>query len=106
MKKRIAGLFTAVLVVGIATSAFAHGTSENEGNTTNSNFLHPIIFEEMLPIMKDIHPNFENEDFEQMFKDCHGDGGQRQPEHNEDYFDQMPHNYEHEQQTRTGMMGW
>ncbi|KGX90607.1 hypothetical protein [Pontibacillus marinus] len=105
MKKRIASLFTAVLVVGIATSAFAHG-SENEGNTADFNFLHPFNFEEMLPIMKDMHPNFEDEDFEQMFRDCHGDGGQRQPEHNEDYFDQMPHNYGQDQQTRNGMMGW
>jgi len=110
LKRLITGLFTTVLIVGIATTAFAHGNNnDNEGNTPNSNFFSQFSFEEMIPFMKEMHPNFEDEDFEQMYRDHHGTEGQPQPQNSEGSFDQMPHNNGHghgQQQNTHWMMGW
>jgi len=110
LKRLITGLFTTILVVSIATTAFAHSTNyDNESNAPDSNFFNQFSFEEMLPFMKEMHPNVEDEDFEQMYRVHHGTEDQRQHHNSEEFFDQMPHNNGHgpgQKQNTHGMMGW
>ncbi|WP_284140819.1 MULTISPECIES: CUE domain-containing protein [unclassified Virgibacillus] len=63
MKKKMVGIvLAATLVFGIGNIAFAHGNNNLEGWS----------FEEMLPFMKEMHPNVQDEQLEQMYQNCHG----------------------------------
>lgn len=65
-KKAIIGLITFGIVAGISTSVLAHG-GEEDG--IFSGFL---PFDEMKPYMEDMHPDFSDDELEQMYNDCHG----------------------------------
>jgi hypothetical protein len=66
MKKLMVGLFSAALILGAGTAVFAAGTS---GDNTG------LSFEEMLPFMEKMHPDFSNDELQEMYKACHGEGG-------------------------------
>ncbi|WP_066312322.1 hypothetical protein [Bacillus sp. FJAT-29814] len=66
MKKLAVGLFSAALILGAGTAVFAAGNSGN-GNG--------LSFEEMLPFMQKMHPDFSNDELNEMYKACHGQGG-------------------------------
>lgn len=34
-----------------------------------------LSFEEMLPFMQKMHPDFSNSELNEMYKACHGEGG-------------------------------
>lgn len=60
------GVFAVICVVilsfGIGTAAYAAGFA-------------PSTFKEMLPFMKERHPNMDNSELEQMYKSCHQQDG-------------------------------
>ena len=63
MKKKMLITLTAlVLVLGVGTAAYAQG----EGN---------FNFGQMLPYMKQMHPDLTNEQLQDMYESCHGTGG-------------------------------
>ena len=59
MKMKVfAVLMTAVITIGIGTVAYA------------SNYL-PASFKDMLPFMKEMHPQMNDTELEQMYNNCH-----------------------------------
>jgi hypothetical protein len=60
-KKVWAGLSALVLIFAVGTSAYAIGSDWS--------------FDKMLPYMKQMHPNFTDEQFETMYRSCHGENG-------------------------------
>jgi len=52
-----------VLVIGLGNVVLAHNGSENDWS-----------FDEYLPQMKQMHPEMNEQDLEQMYQDCHGSG--------------------------------
>ncbi|KAB8139126.1 hypothetical protein F9U64_01670 [Gracilibacillus oryzae] len=63
MKKKIISLLFAVtMVLGVGNVVFAHNDSGNEG----------WRFEEMLHLMKEMHPKMDQQDMKQMYQECHG----------------------------------
>lgn len=67
MKKKLIVVITAMaLVLGIGTVALANSDSEVFEN---------FNFQEMLPFMQEMHPDFDEEQLEEMYESCHGEGG-------------------------------
>lgn len=67
MKKRLIAVITATsLVLGIGTIAMANTENEVFGK---------FNFHEMLPFMQKMHPDMNEEQLEEMFNRCHGEGG-------------------------------
>ncbi|MDG5788975.1 hypothetical protein QA612_16075 [Evansella sp. AB-P1] len=66
MKKKLIAFSVAVLVLSVGTVGFAASNSE-EGKTFN--------FSDMLPFMEKMHPEADEEQLEEMYNNCHGDGG-------------------------------
>lgn len=67
MKKKLIIVITAmVLGLGIGTVAMANSDSEVFEN---------FNFQDMLPFMQDMHPNFDEEQLEEMYESCHGENG-------------------------------
>lgn len=63
MKKKIVFIaITSILVLGLGNVVFAHGGGSANGWS----------FEEMLPHMKEMHPEMNEQQMEQMYQDCHG----------------------------------
>lgn len=58
------------VMVGILTIGLAFGAV---GTVALANEL--PSFKEMLPFMKEMHPNWTDEQLEEMYKSCHGEGG-------------------------------
>ncbi|WP_394239373.1 hypothetical protein [Niallia oryzisoli] len=69
MKKKIViGLLTgAILLGGAGTIAFAQA---NDGNDTGI-----LDFGEMKPYMEKMHPELSDQELQDMYNSCHGDGG-------------------------------
>ncbi|WP_217587673.1 FAD/FMN-containing dehydrogenase [Lentibacillus saliphilus] len=68
MKKKVTALvFTSLLLFGMGGIVFAHDDTSNESNRSNDDW----GYEEMVPFMKDVHPNLSDEQFEQMYEFCH-----------------------------------
>lgn len=62
MKKKLISLgLVAVLVLGIGNAVYASNGSENGWS-----------FEGMLPFMKEMHPDMDEQQMEQMYQNCHG----------------------------------
>jgi heme A synthase len=61
-KKWLIVLGAAILVLAIGTGAYA--AADDNG----------FSFEQMLPFMKQMHPNFSDDQLEQMYNNCHGSG--------------------------------
>lgn len=69
MKKKLIIVITAMVFgLGIGTVALANSDSEVFEN---------FNFQEMLPFMQNMHPNFDDEQLEEMYESCHGEGGIR-----------------------------
>ncbi|MGZ9585177.1 hypothetical protein [Paenibacillus marinisediminis] len=60
--KIIAIVGAAVLTLGIGTAAYAAGVG-------------PSTFNDMLPFMKEMHPNLNDSELEQMYNNCHQRAG-------------------------------
>ncbi|QOY36864.1 hypothetical protein AWH56_004210 [Anaerobacillus isosaccharinicus] len=70
MKKKVIAVLTATsLVLGIGSVALA-----NSDNDVFENF----NFKDMLPFMQEMHPDLEEEQLEEMYNRCHGEGGMMQ----------------------------
>lgn len=60
MKKWVVSIVTAVLVIGIGSVSVASAPSDGKFN-----------FGDMLPFMKQMHPNLSDQQLEDMFNNCH-----------------------------------
>lgn len=67
MKKVIAVLLIAAGLLGVGGLAFAQG--ENGSGPWNLNF------EQMLPFMKQMHPQWSEDQLKDMYNSCHGPNG-------------------------------
>lgn len=61
MKKILIGLTAAALVLGIGTAVYAAAADSG-------------LFEQMLPMMKQMHPNMTDQQLQDMFNSCHSNG--------------------------------
>ncbi|MBP1949953.1 hypothetical protein [Virgibacillus litoralis] len=78
MKKKLLAIALAAFVtLGIGNVVFAHGAADNGGENGWS-------FEDMVPFMKDMHPNMDQQEMEQMYQDCHGSNGNEFPDRHMD----------------------
>ncbi|TRM12135.1 hypothetical protein FH966_10810 [Lentibacillus cibarius] len=71
MKKRLVTIALAIFfVAGIGNVVFAHGDTQgfNPGNDGHNRW----SFEEMVPFMKDMHPDMSEAQMEEMYQYCHG----------------------------------
>lgn len=67
MKSKIViGLGVVVLTLGIGTAAYAAGSGQSWGST----------FRDLLPHMRQVHPDLSDRQLEQMYQNCHGNSGQ------------------------------
>ena len=64
LRKFAVGMFSIALILGAGTAVFAAGNPD-KGRS----------FEEMLPLMEKMHPDFTTEELEGMYNDCHGSEG-------------------------------
>ncbi|WP_017434101.1 hypothetical protein [Saccharococcus caldoxylosilyticus] len=62
MKKLISGLFILVSAFMLATAVFAANKDDNNG------------WKEMLPMMKQMHPNLSEEQLQKMYEQCRNNG--------------------------------
>ncbi|WP_203556873.1 hypothetical protein [Bacillus sp. B15-48] len=69
MKKLMIAILTGAFILGAGTFAFAQ-TDGVDGKWS---------FQNMLPLMQKMHPDFSNDELEQMYNDCHGSNGQAGP---------------------------
>ncbi|MCF3942275.1 hypothetical protein [Oceanobacillus alkalisoli] len=60
-KKLISGGLVIVLALGIGNVVYAHGGSDSGWN-----------FQEMLPFMKEMHPEMDKQKMKEMYQKCHG----------------------------------
>ena len=74
-RKVMVGILTLGLAFGaVGTVALANELSAKE--TIQELFKDGIpSFKEMLPFMKEMHPSWTDEQLEDMYKSCHGEGG-------------------------------
>lgn len=63
-KKLIAVILSGAFVFGAGTFAFA-ATNDGDGNWS---------FDEMLPFMQEVHPEWSKDELKEMYDSCHGEG--------------------------------
>jgi ABC-type cobalt transport system substrate-binding protein len=66
MKKKLIGLLLVLFVLGATTIAFAQ---------VDENGAWSFSFEQMLPYMQKMHPDWSEGELQQMYEDCHGPNG-------------------------------
>lgn len=67
MKKKLTSLgIVIVMVLGTGNAVYAHSGSDNGWS-----------FQEMLPFMKEIHPDMDEEKMERMYQKCHGSSDEK-----------------------------
>lgn len=71
LKKLIIGIMSIAFVFGAGTFALAQ--TDEPGQTIEN-------FKEMLPFMKEMHPDFSEDQLQQMYKACHGTDESETPE--------------------------
>ncbi|WP_017756408.1 CUE domain-containing protein [Calidifontibacillus oryziterrae] len=77
-RKMIVGMLTAGLVFGAIGSVALANENPTKENIKQM-FENGIpSFSEMLPFMKEMHPNWSEEELEEMYQACHGEGGMMQ----------------------------
>ncbi|THE09350.1 hypothetical protein E1I69_22650 [Bacillus timonensis] len=64
MKKWAISIFTVAFVIGTGTAVFLQGDGDGIFN-----------FDKMKPLMEKMHPNFSEQQLEDMFDSCHGENG-------------------------------
>lgn len=74
MKKKILSIaITSILILGLGNVVFAHGGgSDNDWS-----------FQELLPHMKEMHPEMNEQQMEQMYQSCHGAANKKVPVNNQ-----------------------
>ncbi|MCR8996317.1 hypothetical protein [Brevibacillus laterosporus] len=82
MKKIIFSLASLVVVLGIATGVYA-GTSQVTPDQKQKEF------EQMRPLMKQMHPQLTDVQIQSMYESCHGPNGMHERMMN-NYTDQTP----------------
>ncbi|SEA40448.1 hypothetical protein SAMN05421743_104232 [Thalassobacillus cyri] len=75
-RKLLAGITAIALVLGLGNVVLAHGDGPGQG--PGQGFWQGS-FEEMLPFMKEMHPDFNDSQLEEMYQDCHGQNGPNGP---------------------------
>lgn len=69
MKKKLLSVgIVFVLALGIGNAVFAHGGSDGGWS-----------FQEMIPFMKEMHPDMDEKQLKQMYQDCHGSSDEKVP---------------------------
>lgn len=64
MKKKIVlGLVSAAFILGAGTAVYGATTDTEEGL---------LNFKKMLPYMQEMHPDFSEQELEDMYNTCHG----------------------------------
>lgn len=63
MKKYLIGIVALGLALGIGTSVLANTIEDDIPS-----------FKEMFPLMKQMHPDWTDEELETMYRFCHGEG--------------------------------
>jgi hypothetical protein len=71
LKKLMIGIMSIAFVLGAGTFALAQTDESGES---------ALPFKEMLPFMKEMHPDFSEDQLQQMYKRCHGTDGGETPE--------------------------
>lgn len=84
MKKFISGSLVFVLAIGLATAVFAASDSNS--------------WKEMLPLMKQMHPNFSEEQLQKMYEQC------RNTKNMDQMMEHMMNNGKMNQQMKQGHM--
>ncbi|WMT39577.1 hypothetical protein RE628_19520 [Paenibacillus sp. D2_2] len=64
--KFVIGLGVVVLTLGIGTAAYAAGNGQGVWSS----------FQDMLPHMREVHPDLSDRQLEDMYQSCHGNQGQ------------------------------
>jgi cytochrome c553 len=85
MKKLISGLFVFVSAFVLASAVFAANQNDNKD------------WKQMLPMMKQMHPNFLEEQLQKMYEQCRSNGN-RMMEH------MMKHDIMNQQMMKKGHM--
>ncbi|MCM3671538.1 hypothetical protein M3181_21495 [Mesobacillus maritimus] len=67
MKKLIVGILSATFILGAGSYAFAQGTEDGI-----------LGFDQMKPYMEQMHPDFSENELQNMYNACHGEGGMMQ----------------------------
>ncbi|MYL32128.1 hypothetical protein GLW08_05080 [Pontibacillus yanchengensis] len=68
MKKKIfSALLVLLVVLGLSNVVMAHG----DENTRGPHSVLGLDVAEMIPWMKDMHPNMSDEELNEMYRDCH-----------------------------------
>lgn len=68
MKKKLISLVTvSLLALGIGSAVYAHGSDAGWS------------FKEMLPYMKEMHPNMDEQEMKEMYQKCHGSSDDEVP---------------------------
>jgi hypothetical protein len=70
MKKLMIGIMSIAFVLGAGTFALAQ--TDEPGDAM-------VNFKEMLPFMKEMHPDFSEDELQQMYNACHGTNGAETP---------------------------
>ncbi|MGM7682900.1 hypothetical protein ACSVDA_12180 [Cytobacillus sp. Hm23] len=83
MKNKImVGILTVSLAIGAGTTALAYGGQSSNSminyDKMNNMDLNEINFEwaEMKEYMEEVHPELEEEDLQEMYNSCHGEGSE------------------------------
>jgi hypothetical protein len=66
MNKTVLTLFSAALILGASTSAFAEETNEGKGT---------FNFGKMKAMMQEMHPGMTDDELKEMYNQCHGTNG-------------------------------
>ncbi|NBI30883.1 hypothetical protein [Chengkuizengella marina] len=72
MKKRWISLLLVIMLFTIGTAVYAHETDQE---------ISLFNFDEMLPFMEQMHPNWSDKQLEDMYNDCHGNGNSNREEY-------------------------
>jgi hypothetical protein len=71
LKKIMIGIMSIAFVLGAGTFALAQSDESGEAM---------VNFKEMLPFMKEMHPDFSEDELQQMYTACHGTNEAESPE--------------------------
>lgn len=66
MKKLIVGIVTIALVLTLGSAVYAESNDGGQGT---------FNFGQMLPFMKQVHPDFSEQQLKDMYNNCHGTNG-------------------------------
>ncbi|RSK26529.1 hypothetical protein EJF36_06455 [Bacillus sp. HMF5848] len=90
MKKKLAiiTLATTIALGAVTTAVLAEESDEpwKFGPHMMDKF-EDFSFEDMLPFMKEMHPDFSEEELESMYQDCHNRGGANRSQMMSKYWD-------------------